>query len=56
MRIDTSFTTPGLSFGEYQCGMGKFILNSYRLNQAVGIHPYADRLLYNAIRYYGQGV
>lgn len=54
MRIDSSFTTPGLSFGEYRCGEGRFVLNTYRLNHAVGVHPFADRMLSNIVRHYAK--
>ena len=53
-RIDTSYTTPGLSFGEYAHGRGRFVLNAFRLCEAVGKHPYADMLLWNAVNYYGE--
>lgn len=54
MRIDSSFTTPGLSLGEYNWGEGKFVLNTYRLNCAVGVHPFADIMLLNMIKHYGK--
>lgn len=54
LRIDPSFTTPGLSFGEYRYGEGRFVLQTFRLSECVGSHPYADLMLSNAVTYYGR--
>jgi len=48
-----SFTITGLSFGEYRFGVGRFVLNSFLLNEAVGSHPYADKMLMNIVAAYG---
>ena len=54
IRVDGAFTVPGLSVGEYACGTGKYVLNSFRLCQCIGRHPFADKLLFNAIKHYGK--
>ena len=52
LRIDTSYTTPGLTIGEYAAGEGKYVLNSFRIEPAVGKHPFADIMLMNIINTY----
>ena len=52
IRVDTSYTTPGLAFGEYALGKGKCVLNSFRIEQALCVHPYADRMLINIVKTY----
>ena len=53
-RVDGAFTVPGLSIGEYACGAGRYVLNNFRLCQCIGRHPFADKLLLNAIKHYGK--
>lgn len=43
----------GLSFGEYNMGKGKAIINGFRFNEALGKEPYADQMLLNVLDYYG---
>ena len=54
MRMDTAFSTPGLSVGEYACGAGRYVLNNFRVSEAVGRHPYADKMLANFVEKYGK--
>lgn len=53
IRIDSSYTTPGLALGEYASGNGRYVLNSFRIEPSLCVHPYADRLLLNIVKTYG---
>ena len=48
MRVDTSYLTSGLSFGEF----GNITLSTFRIEQALTRHPFADKLLLNLLRAY----
>ena len=52
IRVDGSFTMPGLAIGEYAVGEGRLVLNSFRILENVGTHPYADMLLLNFVKTY----
>ncbi len=52
IRVDTGFTTPGLAFGEYGRGNRRYVLNSFRIDEALGTHPFADRMLLNIVKTY----
>lgn len=52
IRIDSTFTTPGLTVGEYVVGNGRYVLNTFPIAQALNKHPYADQLLINMIKSY----
>ena len=50
LRIDASFTVPGLSVGEYDPGKGRLVLNNFRIFQCIGEHPFVDMLLINTVK------
>ena len=52
IRVDGSFTMPGLAIGEYAVGEGRLVLNSFRILENVGGHPFADMLLLNFVKTY----
>ncbi|MBQ8309492.1 MAG: hypothetical protein IJX80_00585 [Clostridia bacterium] len=52
IRIDSSFTASGLTYGEYAIGKGKYIVNTFRIHENIGLHPYADMLLINTVKHY----
>ncbi|MBP3606412.1 MAG: hypothetical protein J6J66_07425 [Clostridia bacterium] len=52
IRVDGSFTVPGLAIGEYAAGEGRFVLNSFRISENIGAHPFADMLLLNFVKNY----
>jgi hypothetical protein len=54
IRIDSSFTIPGLSIGEYTCGKGRYVLNNFKILENIGIHPFADILLTNLVKHYNK--
>jgi len=41
----------GMHVAVYQLGAGKFIINSLRILDNLDIHPAADRILLNCLRY-----
>lgn len=53
IRIDSSFTVPGLSVGEYACGKGRYVLNNFKILENITAHPFADILLANFVKHYG---
>ena len=54
VRIDSSYVSSGLTIGEYAAGKGKYILNAFCIQGAIGNHPYADMLLINLIKEYNK--
>ncbi|MDR3644776.1 MAG: glycoside hydrolase family 2 TIM barrel-domain containing protein, partial [Clostridia bacterium] len=42
----------GVTFGEYAYGKGKIMLNCFRIEEALGANPVADRMLLNLIKCY----
>ena len=41
----------GLMLAVYDLGAGRFVLNTLRIREQLGLHPAADRLLLNLLRY-----
>ena len=41
----------GLMLAIYRLGAGRFVVNTLRIRENLGIHPVADRLLRNLLRY-----
>ena len=54
IRIDSSFTVPGLSVGEYSCGKGRYVLNNFKILENIAAHPFADLLLANLVKHYSR--
>ncbi|MBE6551370.1 MAG: hypothetical protein E7665_04470 [Ruminococcaceae bacterium] len=52
IRIETTFCYTGLSLGEYSAGKGRFVVNTFRIEETLGQHPFADKLLMNLIKKY----
>ena len=46
----------GLMLSVYRLGEGRFILNTLRVRENLGIHPAAERLLRNMLRYAARDV
>ena len=44
----------GLMLEVHELGSGRFILNTLRIREQLGVHPAADRLLVNLLRYAGR--
>lgn len=44
----------GLTFGEYNYGKGRIILNTFRIIESVGHNPIADRMLFNIVKHYSR--
>ena len=52
VRIEATLCGSGLALGEYCFGNGRAVVNAFRLEEALGRSPYADRLMLNLLAYY----
>jgi hypothetical protein len=52
IRADGGCCASSLTIGEYKIGNGKAVLNGFRIEEALGKNPYADRMLLNFISHY----
>ena len=43
-----------LTLAEYRLGRGRFVLNAFRVEERLTLHPIADQLLLNLLNVYGQ--
>jgi len=52
IQTDTRKTLKCMSVAEYNIGLGKYIINDFRIEETSGRHPFAEQLLLNFIAYY----
>ena len=52
VRIESTLCGCGVSLAEYAWGNGRCILNSFRIEESLGAHPFAELLLANLIKAY----
>ncbi len=53
-RVDAGSCTTSLSIGEYKLGDGIAVLSGFRIEEALGINPYAEQMLFNFISNYSR--
>ena len=54
IRTDAGQCATSLTVGEYRVGKGAAVINGFRVEAALGINPYADRMLLNFALCYGE--
>ncbi len=54
VRVDAGACATSLAIGEFALGKGRAVINGFRIEEAIGKNPYAERMLFNFISYYGR--
>lgn len=54
VRVDAGQCASSLTVGEYRVGNGTAVLNTFRIEEAIGKNPLADQMLLNLCAHYGK--